>query len=195
MEKLEARSPFDVSETRSRQLPVAAIGNRLYRRLVTGLGFHAWCHSSFCGWPIRDTPTPSRGQPALLRTSLELFAVLQMAPFSAVWPAGPKLPSQGRYSQFGVSSCERCGFGNSRYSRLGGLGGLRYETRSEPGRQVAQTRFLTGFDRVCPGLPGFDRVNLGGSGPRTRLAQKLGRDKLARQAMTNRVSKMGRNSR
>ena len=33
------------------------------------------------------------------------------------------------------------------------------QTRSGPGRQAAQTRFLTGFDRVWPGLPGFDRVS------------------------------------
>ena len=31
-------------------------------------------------------------------------------------------------------------------------------TRSEPGRQVARTRFLAGFSRVWPGLAGFDRV-------------------------------------
>jgi aldose 1-epimerase len=32
------------------------------------------------------------------------------------------------------------------------------QTRSEPGRQAAQTRFSTGFNRVCPALTGFDRV-------------------------------------
>jgi hypothetical protein len=33
------------------------------------------------------------------------------------------------------------------------------QTRSRPGQQADQTRFLTGFDRVWPGLPGFDRVS------------------------------------
>jgi hypothetical protein len=31
---------------------------------------------------------------------------------------------------------------------------------STPGQQAVQTRFLTGFDRVCPGLTGFDRVKI-----------------------------------
>jgi hypothetical protein len=29
-----------------------------------------------------------------------------------------------------------------------------------PGQQAAQTRFLTGFGRVCPGLTGFDRAKV-----------------------------------
>jgi hypothetical protein len=45
---------------------VAPIGNRLYRRLVTGSGSRAIWHTGLCGLPIRDIPTPSRDcQPTL----------------------------------------------------------------------------------------------------------------------------------
>jgi len=164
IEKSEARYLFDGSETRSRQLPVAPIGNPDSESgLVTGLGLHVWGHSSFCGLPIRDTPTPSRGQPALLRT-LHSVAVLKPGHYPESFRDGLKafgvrvwfLSRMRSGFVFSASSRERCGFGNPRYGRLGGL---RYETRSGPGQQVAQTRFLTGFDRVWPGLAGFDRVS------------------------------------
>jgi hypothetical protein len=165
IEKSEARSLFDGSETRSRQLPVAPIGNPDSESgLVTGLGLCAWWHSSFSGLPIRDTPIPSRGQPALLRTSHSV-AVLKLGHCPESFRDDLKafgfrawfLSRMRSGFVFSVSSRERCGFGNPRYSPDEGSG--RYETRSRPGQQVAQTRFLTGFDRVCPGLAGFARVS------------------------------------
>jgi hypothetical protein len=109
-------------------------------------------HSRFCGLPIHDT---ADRRPASLRTwhsalDLEFLPILMFghwnffAPINGIgvraWFLACRAEASQRRPEFRVSLC------------------LSGRTRSEPGRQVVQTRFSTGFDRVWPGLAGFDRV-------------------------------------
>jgi hypothetical protein len=109
-------------------------------------GGHAWPTippaGTRAGTSQRDVPTI--GGTVRTRTpqsvlDLEFLAILMFGHWSFFAPING-IGVRAWFLEIGVSLC------------------LSGRTRSEPGRQVGQTRLMTGFDRVCPGLPGFDRV-------------------------------------
>jgi hypothetical protein len=83
----------------------------------------------------------------------KLFACFPIAPgFGRPGASEQNKPEQSRSKRIKVSSCNCFAYSRVFWSPV--------SSRFKPGRQVVQTRFLTGFDRVCPGLAGFDRVKV-----------------------------------
>jgi len=117
-------------------------------------GGHAWPTippaGTRAGTSQRDVPTI--GGTVRTRTwhsalDLEFLPILMLGHWNFFAPIN-EIGVRAWFLEFGVSLC------------------LSGRTRSEPGRQVAQTRFLTGFDRVWPALAGFDRVKFNTVAPR-----------------------------